>query len=91
MNKHTMAGVQVLHNFSYENGGMRVCRANDVAPGKFYSAVRLARFGTPQGHTELITLEPFSRPHIESGTYQQHAERASATSESGLLKELPFP
>lgn len=87
MNKHTMAGVQALHNFSYENGGMRVWRAYDVGPGKFYSAVRLAKFGTPQGPTELVTLEPFSRPHIEAGTYQQRAERASATSESGPLKE----
>lgn len=68
--KHSMAGVQALHNFSYENGGMRVWRAYDVGPGKFYSAVRLARFGTPQGPTKLVTLEPFSRPHMEAGTYQ---------------------
>ena len=25
MTKHTMTGVQGLHNFSYENGGMRMC------------------------------------------------------------------
>ena len=68
MTKHTMPGVQALHNFSYENGGMRVWRAFDVGPGKFYSTVRLASFGTPQGPAELITLEPFSRPHIEAGT-----------------------
>ena len=37
MTKHTMAGVQGLHNFSYENGGMRVWRAYDVGPGKFYT------------------------------------------------------
>ena len=48
-------------------------RAYDAGPGKFYSAVRLSRFGTPEGPTELVTLEPFSRPHIESGTYQQRA------------------
>ena len=35
MTKHTMPGVQALHNFSYENGGMRVWRAFDVGPGKF--------------------------------------------------------
>ena len=85
-----MAGMQALHNFSYENGGTRVWRACDVGPGKFYSAVTLARFGTPQGPTELVTLEPFSRPHIKAGTYQQCAEPASATSEPGPLKELPF-
>ena len=66
-------------------------RAYDVCPGKFYSAVKLARFGTPQGPTELVTLAPLSRPHIEAGTYQQRAERAIASSELGPLKELPFP
>ena len=66
MTKHTMAGVQALHNFLYENGGLRVWRAYDVGPGKFYSAVMLARFGTPQGPTELVALEPFSIPHIEA-------------------------
>ena len=91
MTKHTMAGVQALHNFSYENGGLRVWRVYDIGPGKFYSAVRLARFGTPQGPMELVTLEPFSRPHIEAGTYQQHVEPASASSELGPLKELPLP
>ena len=25
MTKHTMTGVQGLHNFSYENGDMRMC------------------------------------------------------------------
>jgi len=49
MTKHTMAGVQALHNFLYESGDMRVWCAYDVSPGKFYSAVRLAGFGTPQG------------------------------------------
>jgi len=70
---------------------MRVWRTYNVGPGKFYSVVRLARFGTPQDPTELVTLEPFSRAHIEAGTYQQRAEPASATSEPRLLKELPFP
>ena len=74
----TMTGVQALHNISYENGGLRVWRAYDVGPGKFYSAVMLARFGTPQGPTELVTLEPFSIPHIEAGTYQVHPEPTSA-------------
>ena len=80
-----MAGVQALHNFSYENGGLRVWRAYDVGPGKVFSADRLAGFGTPQGPTELITLEPFSRPHIEAGTYQQRAEPVSAQSINHLF------
>ena len=91
MTKHTMTGVQALHNFSYENGGMRVWRACDVGPGKFYSAVQLARFGTPQGPTKLFTVEPFSRPTVEAGTYQQHAEPARAISEPGPSRELPNP
>ena len=52
----TMTGVRALHNFLYENGGLRLWRANDVGPGKFYSAVRLARFGSAKGPTELVTL-----------------------------------
>ena len=60
MTKHTMTEVQALHNFSYENGDLRVWRAYGVGPAKFYSAVRLARLGTPQGPTELVTLEPFN-------------------------------
>ena len=66
-------------------------RAYDVGPGTFYSAVRLERSGTRKDPVELITLEPFNRPHIEAGTYQQRAELASATSKPGPLKELPFP
>ena len=71
MTKHTMAGVQGLHNFSYENGGMRVWRAHDVGPGKFYSEAQLTRFGTPQGPTDLMIMKPLSRPIIKAGTYQQ--------------------
>ena len=71
---------------SYENGGLRVWRAYVVGSGKFYSAVMLARFRTPQGPTELVTLEPFSLP--QAGTYQQHPEPASATTEPGPLKEF---
>ncbi|CAH3020126.1 unnamed protein product [Porites evermanni] len=65
MSKHNMAGIQSLHNFSYENGGIRVWRAYNVGPGKFYSAAQLARFGTPQGPTKLVIIHPFGRPHVE--------------------------
>ena len=91
MTKHTMTGVQALHNFSYENGGMRVWRAFDVGPGKFYSAAQLARLGTPQGPTELVTVELFSKPTVETGTYQQRAEPTRAISEPGPSRELPSP
>ena len=47
MTKHTMTGVQVSNNFSYENRGLRMWRAYGIGPGKFYSADQLARFGTP--------------------------------------------
>ena len=47
MTKHTMIGVQVSYNFSYENRGLRMWRAYGIGPGKFYSADQLARFGTP--------------------------------------------
>ena len=91
MTKHTMVGVQLLHNFSYENGGMRVWRAYGIGPGKFYSAAHLARFGTPQGPTELVIIEPFSRPNIETGAYQQRVEPAGASSEPGPSQEPPNP
>ena len=71
MSKHNMAGIQSLHNFSYENGGIRVWRAYNVGPGKFYSAAQLARFGTSQGPTKLVIIHPFGRPHVEVGTYRQ--------------------
>ena len=73
------------------HGGMRVWRAFDVGPGKFYSAAQLARLGTPQGPTELVTVEPFSKPTVEMGTYQQRAESTRAISEPGPSQELPSP
>ena len=91
MIKHTMTGVQRLHNFSYENGGMRVWRAYDVGPGKFYSEAQLSRFGAPQGPTELVIVKPFSRPIIEAGTYQQRRELSRAISEPGPSQEQPPP
>ena len=91
MTKHTMKGMQALHNFSYEKGGMRVWRAYKVGSGKFYSAAQLARFGKPQGHTKLVTVEPFSRPRFEAGTYQQHTQPAKAPSEPGPSQEQPCP
>ena len=86
-----MTGVQGLHNLSHESGGMRVWRAYDVGLGKFYSEAQLARFGTPQGPTELIIVKPFSRPIIEAGTYQQRRESSRAISEPGISQEQPRP
>ena len=91
MTKHTMTGVQGLRNFSYENGGMRVWRAYDVGPEKFYSEAQLARFATPQGPTDLVIMKPFSRPIVEAGTYQQRRESPRATSEPGSSQEQPHP
>ena len=48
MTKRNLAGVQGLHNFSCENGGMRVWCAYDVGPGKSYSEAQLSRFGRPE-------------------------------------------
>ncbi|CAH3145827.1 unnamed protein product [Porites evermanni] len=90
MSKHNMAGIQSLHNFSCENGGIRVWRAYNVGPGKFYSAAQLARFGTPQGPTKLVIIHPFGRPHVEMGTYrQQSAMPARSSSLPGSHQEPP--
>ena len=74
MTKHTMTGVQASNNFSYENRGLRMWRAYGIGPGKFYSADQLARFGTPQGPTRLVTMETFSNPNIEVGSYLQRTQ-----------------
>ena len=86
MTKHTMAGVLGLHTFSYENGSMRVWRAYDVGPGKFYSEFQLLRFGTHQGPTDLVIMKPFSKPIIEAGTYQQHISRQEPSLSMGHHK-----
>ena len=66
-------------------------RAYDVGLGKFYGKAQLARFGTPQGPTELVIMKPFSRPIIEAGTYQQRRESPRAISEHGPPQEQPHP
>ena len=71
--------------------GRRVWRAYDVGPGNFYSEAQLARFGTPQGPTDLVITKPFSRPVIEAGTYQQRRESPRAISEHGPSQEQPHP
>ena len=91
MTKHTMTGVQALNTFLYENGGMRVWRAFDIGPGKFYSAAQLPRLGTPQGPSKLSTFEPFSNPAVETGTYQQHIGQTGAISKPRPSRELPSP
>ena len=69
MHKHSMTGVQSLNNFSYEGGGLRAWRAYNIGPGKFYSSAMLARFGTPQGATNIETVLPFGRPSVEVGMF----------------------
>ena len=85
MTKHTMTGVQASNNFSYENRGLRMWRAYGIGPGKFYSADQLARFGTPQDPTRLVTMETFSNPNIEVGSCLQRTQM----SEPGSLRQLP--
>ena len=60
-------------------------RAYGIGPGKFYSADQLARFGTPQGPTRLVTMETFSNPNIEVGSCLQRTQM----SEPGSLRQLP--
>ena len=55
MTKHSMTGVQALHNFSYENGGVKVWRAHDVGPGKFYSSQAGKVWNTPRSHGARYT------------------------------------
>ena len=54
MTKHSLSGVQFLNNFMFsESGEIIAWRAYNVRPGKVFSAVLLARLGTPEGPTNL--------------------------------------
>jgi len=69
MEKHTMTGVQSLNNFSYVAGGLRAWRAYNLGPGKFFTQAMLARFGSPQGDTNMVIVLPFGTPSVEVGTF----------------------
>ena len=69
MHKYQWAGVQSLNNFSYEQGGLRTWRAYKIGPGKLHTPAMLARFGAPQGATNLEIVLPFGRPSVEVGTF----------------------
>lgn len=69
MHKHTMTGIQALNNFFYEGGGLRAWRAYDIGPEKFFPSAMIARFGTPQGATNIETVLPFGSPSVEVGTF----------------------
>ena len=69
MHKHTMTGIQALNNFCYEGGGLRAWRAYNIGPGKFFPSAMIARFGTPQGATNIETVLPFGRPSVKVGTF----------------------
>ena len=73
MTKHTMQGVQSLHNFSYEAGGMRAWHAYNLAPGKYFDGKKLSRFGTPQGPTKRQIKQTFSQPSVPAGVYLARA------------------
>ena len=62
MKKHTMSGIQVLNNFSFDSEGLRVWKAFNVGPGRLFSSVK--GFGTPQGPPDLCIVLPFSIPRV---------------------------
>ena len=62
MKKHTMSGIQVLKNFSFESEGLCVWKAYNVDPGRLFSSVK--GFGTPQGPTDFCVVLPFSIPRV---------------------------
>ena len=49
-----MSGIQVLNNFSFESGAMRVWRAYNVGPGERFTSAQVQGFGTPQGPTDPL-------------------------------------
>ena len=42
-----MSGIQVLNNFSFKSGAMRVWRAYNVGPGERFTSAQVQGFGTP--------------------------------------------
>ena len=65
MTKHSLSGIQSLNNFMFtESGEIIAWRAYDVEPEKVFSAVSLARLGTPQGPTNLQVHQAFSSPDM---------------------------
>ena len=86
MKKHSMTGIQALNNFSYEAGGLRVWRAYNIGPGKCFSPAQLARFGTPQGPTNMVTVQSFSSPSMTVGAFT-----ASSVPPRRAAREQPGP
>ncbi|KAK3736783.1 hypothetical protein QZH41_002392 [Actinostola sp. cb2023] len=48
---------------------MRAWRGYNIGPGKYFTDAQLARFGTPQGPTNMIIEHTFTTPSFESGLY----------------------
>ena len=54
MKKHTLSGIRVLNNFSFESEGLRVWKACNIGPGRLFSSVK--GFGTPQRPNDLSVV-----------------------------------
>lgn len=95
MTKHSMAGIQSLNNFSFESTGLRVWKAYGVGPGKSISHTQLKRFGTPQGPTGLVIVEPFSEPRQRSRAVAAVKEGQSGSAgdsrQTTLSQDQPDP
>ena len=89
MHKYQWASVQSLNNFSYQQGGLRTWRAYKIGPWKLHTPAMLARFGTPQGATNLETVLPFGRPSVEVGTFM--TARPVPTSAVHIRPSQPDP
>ena len=89
MTKHTMQGIQSLHNFSYEARGMRAWHAYNVGPGKFFDGKKLARFGTPQGPTKMQIKQTFSQPSVPTGVYLARAATTRSPADQLGPSQLP--
>ena len=76
MKKHTMSGIQVLKNFSFESKGLRVWKDYNVDSGRLFSSVK--GFGTPQGPTDLCVVLPFAHSTCANWCFQVYIEESCA-------------
>ena len=86
MTKHSLSGIQSLNNFIFaESGEIIAWRAYNAGPGKVFSAVSLARLGTPESPTNLQIHQAFSSPDMLTGVF-----RAPSSTRNSSLQHLQW-
>ncbi|KAK3745252.1 hypothetical protein QZH41_010884, partial [Actinostola sp. cb2023] len=78
MTKHSLTGIQTFNNLLFESSGLRVWKAYNIGPGKYFTASQLEKMGEPQRATKLTVLQDFSDPEHEVGRVSRKLQPAKA-------------